>query len=314
MQGDVSTANPFYSTAIPKVIVKTDAKVGAHTSHLASVGSASVLCLDCHGNVTLVSAANHMNGTTNFVWSDLATHTVPTDPTNIPLKPSYLNGTCSNTYCHGATLSGGTNKTPSWNSQTYLPATLSPAACATCHGFPPQTASGIHSTIATPTGFPTSSCGCHPNLNSNGTTYADIFIDKSKHINGLLEGGGKCDACHGYPPANKKFVASANNWEFAKMENYTGGGGAHTVAGHIPASANPADKWSNCSNCHKESDHAMSPLVFLPSSNIKVNIDQNNKFSVSRTAKYASNKLDGAAHVSGNCSNIACHFQKSPKW
>jgi hypothetical protein len=244
-----------------------------------------------------------MNGTTNFSWGTLAT--------TGGVIPTYSNGTCSN-YCHGATLSGGTDKTPSWNQTNYLPATLTPAACATCHGFPPSTSA--HTNLQTPTGFPTSSCGCHPNLRSTGTTYADIFVDKSIHIDGKLDGGGECDSCHGYPPANKRFVASTGNWQFAKMENYTGGGGAHTVAGHVKAGANKSEQFTNCTPCHNASDHVMSPLVFNPSSNIKVRVDSRLRFANATLGKYSSNKKDGAQHVSGRCSSVACHFQKTPKW
>jgi len=152
-------------------------------------------------------------------------------------------------------------------------------------------------------------------MNAAGTTYADIFVDKSLHINGIVNvSGGGCNGCHGYPPANKRFKGTHNNWSSARMENYSGGGGVHTVAGHIPPTASPDQAWANCSNCHNQNDHAMSPLAFKPSSNIKVRIDSRVRFSADRTPKYTSNKLDGALHVSGNCSNVACHFQKTPKW
>ncbi len=307
----VTASGQFYSTEYPtKKTVATDVKVGAHLSHLASTNgmSISLACSDCHGSVGLKDAS-HMNGATNFAWSNLATK-------NGAYTPVYAAGTCSNTYCHGASMVGGTDKAPVWNSSTYLPAVLTPEACAKCHGFPPQTVSGVHNGIAMPTGFPVTSCGCHPNMRSdvNANTYATIFAVKSIHIDGKVDGGGTCNSCHGYPPANKRFVKGVNNFEFASMENYTGGGGAHTIAGHVPPGANPAQLWVNCTPCHSPNDHSMTPLEFKPSSNIKVRIDPRDRFSPNRTAKYNSNNLDGSAHVSGNCSNISCHFQKSPKW
>jgi hypothetical protein len=151
-------------------------------------------------------------------------------------------------------------------------------------------------------------------MNASGTSYADIFVNKSEHINGILETplGGECDGCHGYPPASKRFTASAGSWANAKVENYTGGGGAHTVAGHVTPTAVKADKWANCTPCHNELDHNMGAV--LQPSNIKVGIGSRVRFSENRVPKYTSNNLDGALHVSGNCSNIACHFQKTPKW
>jgi predicted CxxxxCH...CXXCH cytochrome family protein len=312
--GAVTPGNPFYSTEYPtKQTLNTNAKVGAHTLHLTNLNvmNASLNCADCHGAVALKDST-HMNGVANFKWSTLANYSGALTPTYNPAT-----GTCSNVYCHGAAMPGtdtsGNNRSPSWKTP-FMPASLTPESCKSCHGFPPVNAN--HPSLATPTSFPTDACsGCHPNMSATGTTYADIFVDKSVHINRIVNAtGGGCNGCHGYPPANKRFKGTQNNWSSARMENYTGGGGAHTVAGHISPSATPDQGWANCTNCHKESDHAMSPLAFKPSSNIKVSIDPKFKFSVNRTPKYTSNNLDGALHVPGNCSNVSCHFRKSPTW
>jgi hypothetical protein len=98
------------------------------------------------------------------------------------------------------------------------------------------------------------------------------------------------------------------------MENYTSAGGAHTIAAHVPPTATQTQAWANCTKCHKESDHQPGAGSFLPSSNIKVSIDQNFKFNKDRTLKYEMDKTDGAAHQPGKCSNVSCHFQKTPKW
>jgi len=312
--GDVTAATPFYSTAIPKMTANTNAKVGAHTAHLRTTDSVSVNlnCNDCHGTVAAVNSANHMNGVTNFTWSALATKTGT-------LNSNYdaVSGTCSNVYCHGVSMPGGDTtglyKTPSWKTP-FMSATLTPEACKSCHGFPPLAASG-HPVVTSPTSFPTTACtGCHPNVSSTGTTYADIFVTKSEHINGILEtpNGGECDSCHGYPPANKSFIKGAGNWANAVAENYTGGGGAHTVAGHVSPNAVKAGGFTNCTPCHKAADHNMG--VAIQPSNVKVSIESRVRFSENRAPKYSSNNLDGNLHVPGNCSNVACHFQKTPKW
>jgi len=309
----VTVGTPFYSTGFPtKQTLNTDAKVGAHTLHLTSANIMSVAlnCAECHGPVALKDT-NHMNGSTNFMWGTTATHSGV-------LTPNYdsATGTCSNVYCHGARMpyldATGTNRAPSWKTP-FMPATLTPESCKSCHGFPPSPASN-HPVIATPTSFPTPLCTpCHPNVNAAGTTYANIFINKAEHIDGISQtNGGSCDACHGYPPSRKSFVGSTGNWVNAKIENYTGGGGAHTIAGHVNPNAVIADAFTNCTPCHKESDHNMGGT--LQPSGIKLSIDPKVRFSENRAIKYTSNNLDGAAHVSGNCSNISCHFQKTPKW
>jgi hypothetical protein len=151
-----------------------------------------------------------------------------------------------------------------------------------------------------------------------GTSFANIFITSAKnekHLDGHTDAAGSCNACHGYPPANKRFKGTHNNWSSARMESYSGSGGAHTVAGHVSPNADPVQAWANCSKCHNQSDHAMTPRVFSPSTNIKVRIEPRIRFAnVPAMGKYSSNKLDGVNHVPGKCSNVACHFQKSPKW
>lgn len=309
---------PFYSTASPKVTATTDTKVGAHTSHLTAADALAniLVCADCHGTVTL-NSATHMTGSTSFVWSTLAA--------TGGLTPTYnsATGVCANVYCHGAKMAGGdttgTNRTPTWN-VAFLPATLSAAACGTCHGFPPTAASG-HPVITIPAGFPTTAaigttCSCHANINPAGNSYATMFVNKTLHINGTTEiiAGGACDACHGYPPAGAAFVGTTGNWANARLENYPGGGGAHTITNHVSKLAVPGDAFTGCAKCHDSADHQMSPIVFNPSQNIKVRVNQRYRMEAARQFKYTSNRLDGAAHQTGICSNSSCHFGATPKW
>jgi predicted CxxxxCH...CXXCH cytochrome family protein len=180
-----SSAN--LSSAAPPVgtqgtTATTDVAVGAHAKHLAggTIGSA-VACSACH---TVPTNLSHVNGTpvvtitglgaqgTTASWNDTA-------------------GTCS-TYCHGATLLGGTRTAPSWvggSSQT---------ACGSCHGSPPS--SGKHSNR----NHVNRDCGdCHPG-------YTRTSVNRSTHINGSRQvgnkitswSGGRCSTsgstgCHG---------------------------------------------------------------------------------------------------------------------
>lgn len=310
----------FYSTVSPKVTSNTDARVGAHSSHLTAPDglAAAIVCAECHGTVTL-NSATHMNGTATFVWSALATR-------NGTITPTYTaaTGACANVYCHGAAMPGGdasgSNRAPVWNSQTYLPATLSAAACGTCHGFPPSTASG-HPSVVIPPGFPATAsigttCSCHANINPAGNSYANIFVNKAVHIDGSVEVavGSACDTCHGYPPASVGFKGTLNNWSSAKTENYLGGGGAHTINSHVSRLAKVGEGFSNCSKCHDINDHVTSPVAFNPSKNIKVSVNRRFRLEAAKQFKYTSNRLDGTSHVTGSCSNSSCHFGATPKW
>jgi predicted CxxxxCH...CXXCH cytochrome family protein len=304
-----STTKAFYSTSYPtQVTASSDLKVGAHAVHLKGKHTSDNACAVCHGTVTTL---NHMTGTTSFSWSALASSNgaVPTYSSSA--------GTCSN-YCHGAKMpngdTSGSLRTPTWTA-SFLGTV---AACGKCHGAPPTSHGGIN----TPTSFAevaTYCSGCHPEVINSvpGSTYDTVFKDKSLHVNGKVEGGG-CNGCHGYPPSRKGFTGTTGSYEFARAENYSSGGGAHTVQGHVPAAANASEGWVNCSKCHKQdTNHPSRTGGFLPSSNIKVEIDQKYRFSNSKNtpqAKYSSSRLDGAAHVAGRCNNISCHFQKTPKW
>jgi predicted CxxxxCH...CXXCH cytochrome family protein len=317
-EGTVTAATPFYSTAIPKVTLNTNAKVGAHTAHLASVDTLhpALACADCHGAVAL-NDPTHMNGSTTFNWSALAK--------TGNLSPAYnaTTGQCSNVYCHGGAMPGGdtsgSNRTPTWSNPNYLPATLTVAGCGTCHGFPPPTSSG-HPVVTIPAGFPGTvaiggTCNCHANINPAGNSYANIFVDYTKHINGTLEGGA-CNACHGYPPVSATFVGAGvqNNWSSARTENYVGGGGAHSINAHVSKTAKHNDGFAFCVKCHSSADHLTSPEVYKPSSNIKVKVNQRYRFEAAKQFKYSSNRLDDASHVTGTCSNSSCHFGATPKW
>jgi len=315
--GAVTAGTPYYSTSFPlKNTSNTDPKVGAHTAHVTASESLhpGLGCVDCHGVVNLTDIT-HMNGATDFNWSVLAR--------TGGLSPSYnpSTGACTNVYCHGAGMPGGdtsgTNKTPVWNNPAYLPPTLTVAGCGTCHGFPPPVSAG-HPDVTVPAGFPTTApigttCSCHSNINPAGNSYANIFVDKAMHINGTLE-GGRCNSCHGYPPVSAGFTGTQNNWSSARVEDYPGGGGAHAINNHVSKTANPNDGFANCSNCHSPVDHQTSPIVFMPSTNIKVTIDQLLRMEPAKQARYTSNRLDGAAHQTGTCSNISCHFGATPKW
>ncbi len=107
-------------------LLATDPAVGAHQKHLGngSTFSDGVACTECH---VIPTDLSHVGGATAFAFGPLATQG--------GLTPSYAGGTCSATYCHGTTLVGGANTTPSWTGTV---------ACGDCHGSPPAT--GRHNT------------------------------------------------------------------------------------------------------------------------------------------------------------------------
>jgi predicted CxxxxCH...CXXCH cytochrome family protein len=146
--------------------------VGAHMTHLTSTRITGVpgSCTDCHASPT----GTHPSGVTEFSWAPIA-RTGGASPTY-----DFVTNTCSNVYCHGATLLGGTNKTPKW---TQLDGTQ--AACGNCHGIPPP--NGTHSGMTAST-----ACGnCH-------TGFTSTTVNAGLHVNGVVDASNMtCTSCHG---------------------------------------------------------------------------------------------------------------------
>lgn len=119
------------------------------------------------------------------------------------------------------------------------------------------------------------------------------------------EGGG-CNGCHGYPPVkNLTGLAVAGNYSGAKFQDYSGGGGAHTVVGHIAKTAKPSEAWTNCTNCHNSDSHATGGT---PAKKAFVNVNVDAKFKFSNATSIVYNPANNS------CSNVSCHFRPSPNW
>ncbi|MCA9550587.1 MAG: CxxxxCH/CxxCH domain-containing protein, partial [Myxococcales bacterium] len=103
--------------------------VGAHRAHLFGIGlSKPVACTECHIEPETVDAPGHIDTDppAELTWGPLATA--------LGQAPEWDRATltCVNTYCHGATLSGGNMKTPAWTDTTG-----DATECGACHGDPP---------------------------------------------------------------------------------------------------------------------------------------------------------------------------------
>jgi predicted CxxxxCH...CXXCH cytochrome family protein len=150
--------------------------VGAHQSHLRDGKiSAAVECSECHLVPASLLAVGHMDALpAELIWGPLATAENTT--------PTYDGSSCSETYCHGATLPpGGTNTSPIW---TQVDGTQ--AACGTCHGNPPPR----------PTHPKLTNCHhCHPNT---VTPAEEVDVAGGFHMDGKRDAAGTaCDVCHG---------------------------------------------------------------------------------------------------------------------
>lgn len=139
---------------------------------------------------------------------------------------------------------------------------------------------------------------------------------------------GNCDSCHGYPPVRRGLVAGVDfrkqgMYSSGRFQDYTGGGGAHTISSHVASTVKASDGWAPCAVCHSNGSltpgtHSMATPV-RPNSNITIDVKDSRKFDYRRTLgqeRYTGARLTGdkATNRTGSCSNVNCHFKPSKRW
>jgi predicted CxxxxCH...CXXCH cytochrome family protein len=223
-----------------------NAGVGAHDKHLlgttlrtGSAGGTAASCTDCHllppSNTDVTHATGSGTGgaratitASAFVKTDGASGAYTGSTTASTGGTGNTAGTCS-VYCHGGgtKLQGaaykGTLTTPSWTSGA------SAQACGACHLAPPTSAA--HNSV-----YPnaTKNCkDCHPGMDyTTGGGIGALGLNKTKHINGLLDGGAggtNCLGCHanaGGAGARRGVTA-----DFGLQSHHVGNGG--TMGGSL---------------------------------------------------------------------------------
>jgi len=137
---------------------------GAHKAmRRDAIQAHRVNCINCHVVPTATWEEGHIDGdqTAEVVFGNLATHN--------GANPTWDGQTCSNTYCHGATLEGGTLKNPSWYDDTGAP-----GMCGACHR------------MTDPQGNADADChSCHP----TSVDAAQQLLERGTHINGTIDMG-----------------------------------------------------------------------------------------------------------------------------
>ncbi|MBI5533439.1 MAG: CxxxxCH/CxxCH domain-containing protein [Deltaproteobacteria bacterium] len=174
-----SSKNPAPPTDLAGNTDTKNVGVGAHQSHLAgSTYLPAVTCETCHKVPAAVDSPGHIDtpGPAELTFTAMASAQGASPVWN------HDTATCSGVYCHGATLTGGSNTTPKW---TVVDG--SQAACGTCHGLPP---SAPH-----PKAEPGQCIWCHKDAFDPATKMPKL----DTHINAKLEiyNGSDCTACHG---------------------------------------------------------------------------------------------------------------------
>ncbi|MBI5507285.1 MAG: CxxxxCH/CxxCH domain-containing protein [Deltaproteobacteria bacterium] len=177
-----SVANDAPPVSTRGAVTTADIGVGAHQKHLVDGPMRGALaCDECHVVPTVVGDPAHIDGLPSEVAFGGLAKTAGAQPAWTRATAS-----CAGAYCHGATLAGGTLKTPVW---TTVNGTQ--AACGTCHGNPPP-----------PPHVQNDACGrCHPGYTKTGPTTGTVNL--ATHIDGSVDSPAlDCSSCHGSAGGN----------------------------------------------------------------------------------------------------------------
>jgi predicted CxxxxCH...CXXCH cytochrome family protein len=296
--------------------VSSDAKVGAHQTHLrflngfSNYSTVDFRCQSCHG--TLPTSGTHANGSAAPAFQGLANNRGAMTATY-----TAVTGTCANTYCHNPAGTGGklssanagTATSPVWTNAAYLDpsaANKTQTNCNKCHLTPAD--AGFTSTKIHTANITQDCAGCHGH---NGETSGEIG---KRHLDGIKWGGGDCNTCHGY---------QAGSWATAPTINAEGKG-AHekhitylttkrftiTLSPTTDTYAGLTTAWTNvCGICHGNTagNHQ--------NNSVNVALDQTYLFGTSPTvAQYNGTPGVSSALTAKTCSNISCHYFTTPVW
>ena len=158
--------------------------VGAHTAHVGLGAAATtraglaqpIGCESCHAVPASALSTGHLDGAaavTAYTGALLAKQATMVDP-----GWSAGSATCATSYCHGATLQGGTRTVPTWTA-----ATGTQAQCGACHALPP--ASGPLSAASTPAHLLSNHLQAHCERCHDGFTASTV--NAALHVNGTRD-------------------------------------------------------------------------------------------------------------------------------
>jgi len=250
------------------------------------------LCASCHNNATVGLGFRNMSTHVTKDGRGLSCRDChdPHGTSNLSMIRSQINGV---TITYTDPING------------FIDPITNRGLCQVCHTLTNHYVAGVPET-----NHYTSGClNCHSH-NAAGGAFKPV--------------GGACDSCHGYPPAPKNVkvaFGTPGTWANARYEDYSGGGGAHLVAGHVIPGAQAAEGWQNCAPCHSGGLTGSSPFhkmvtpLGLNAGNVTVLVDPKLRFSEG-FAVYTGAKLvnQPGPNQTGSCFNVSCHMTKSARW
>lgn len=311
-------------TSTDQVTSSNDLRVGSHFKHLSSVYMKNVKCNECHTVPTGPFDGTHMqtarynsqtlifSQSSSAVWDGAAGSKLSAFSGYTTGTPSKA-ATCSSVYCHGNRLkngdTNGTYRKPYWNYSAMINYTQAAnIVCAKCHGYPPT--SNSHSTSTT--------CStCHTNISA---TDNKTILNKSLHINRIVEAKSDCNICHGYDVSGGVWtsgltgaVAETSHYKHIVFIKSRLGIANLTPAGQTYGTGEPMQV---CGTCHTNT------LSEHNNGSRQINFGSGTYVMGSGTANSMS-LLFGASNPALatnvtrsniSCSNLMCHYATTPNW
>jgi predicted CxxxxCH...CXXCH cytochrome family protein len=243
---DPNTSAPGYKgtgTSLTGATAATDARVGAHDTHLRVLSNAAhpitnpIACAECHTVPATVLAAGHID---NAYPSEVPMNGTLTRTLGVVPAYDFATGTCTNTYCHYGKPTGSSytpaaaNAAVVWTDTSYLGGTN--ADCQKCHLSPPSN-TGNHKDKA----FPGSCNTCHSHVDINGN-----ITDPSLHINGIVNASGG----HSFPYSGSSHLIDAGTTPWPTCSCHSTSATGVTYATWVASGTQGNRSAPNCTTCH----------------------------------------------------------------
>jgi hypothetical protein len=282
-------------------------------------------CNECHVVPVNVFDGTHMGATSRYnsqtlvfsqsssaVWNG-ATGAKLAAFSGYTVGTAVKAATCSSVYCHGNRLkngdTNGTYRKPYWNYSAMINYTDTANACKRCHGYPPT--SNSHTTSTT--------CStCHKNVSAADNV---TFLDKTLHINRVVDVTSDCNGCHRYD------ITGTNTWSsvtvgtdvahykhIAFIKNRLGYGALQTVGQTFAVGENLAV----CGTCHTQSvalhNNGAKDVTFGSGGAFPNTMGGGTGNSMSLLLGASNPSIAGTTGTNITCSNLMCHYATTPNW
>ena len=169
-----------------------------------------------------------------------------------------------------------------------------------------QTAAGAEYNANNDTTLETSDYGCTKACHQGAGNVNHNMGNSSWPVQYRDFGAGDCDGCHGYPPVdNMTGKGIVGNYQYAALEDYTGGGAGHDALDHVAPTVVRSNAWTPCLPCHPDTSHGLGGTT-VTRANVQVTMQ-----AAYNAKSGAASFTAGALPTAATCANVSCHGGQS---